>query len=851
MGYLQGLVTTGPLGDALNLSNATKFPWNRLTHVMDSFGVPVSGGGLDMSGARGSTLVLNAHANSTRAILSLGGANGSNQDYRAAWKSATNATNLAAFVTAITSQVDTLGYDGVDVDWEFPNEYAGESIETTQFTNLMSALYTAMQARTSVCGGCVFEGQKKQLTFFLSTGSNICGINWATIASNVDYAMYGGYDMNVAPGWNAPMSASGLFTDCEGHAYPLCLTSTVNHFTAGSYAGHTFPINKLILGMPLYDKQGGDTPVLNVLNSGTFIDFNYQTDEARYTYAATTHYVNNKEAFCRKMSWALSQKGMPGIGLWEVAHAYPQDNALAAPIWNVIEGVDVCVNISTPTPGPTPVPIPSGVIEIGTPPTGSLLAYYNLWGGQWATSADTTNGSSVAVTTTGSLNGASFYNIPGPYSIKVTGNKAATGWGYSATMYFKTPSTTQVNLDATPYNQLSFWFKSSVAGTFRVGVVRQTTITSNYNHFETTFVAPDSGWNYITVNLYDMVQTYGPYTTKQFNDSLGFFWGSNTITGPVVWEIDDVEVRYMPPTPTPTRTFTNTVTATRTVTTTITPTPSRTATPSLSPSFSPSPISSPTASPSASGTRSPTLSVTTSRTPTPSFSPSPTRSVSPTLTHTVPAGSTATATPSATPSFSVTRSSTTTGTPSVTRTSTSVFTKTVTPSYTASVSRSTTPSITVTLTASPSLTSAPPGSTLTSTPTSTLTWTATAIPVFSASPSPGGTLLGGNGELKVEMAFAAPNPVDLSGGLPLQFAVLLGGTADSVDISLYTVSMIKIKTMPLTAAGAGWTTGWRSGFVSASNFSDLGSGTYYYTVCAKRAGGDVSKPARGRLVLLR
>ena len=48
-----------------------------------------------------------------------------------------------------------------------------------------------------------------------------------------------------------------------------------------------------------------------------------------------------------------------------------------------------------------------------------------------------------------------------------------------------------------------------------------------------------------------------------------------------------------------------------------------------------------------------------------------------------------------------------------------------------------------------------------------------------------------------------------------------------------------------------WLAGWQSGSVSATEFVELGAGTYYYLVRAKRGEGLISNPARGRIVLLR
>ena len=51
--------------------------WDALTHVIDSFAIPGSGGTLNSTDLRKSTLINTAHLNNTRAMFSVGGQTGS------------------------------------------------------------------------------------------------------------------------------------------------------------------------------------------------------------------------------------------------------------------------------------------------------------------------------------------------------------------------------------------------------------------------------------------------------------------------------------------------------------------------------------------------------------------------------------------------------------------------------------------------------------------------------------------------------------------------------------------------------------------------------------------------------
>jgi chitinase len=72
-----------------------------------------------------------AHAHGVKALLMLGGAGAGGNIATAA-----NATNRAAFVTHLTSALATLGYDGIDLDWE-------DSVNLDDLVSLAQALRAA------------------------------------------------------------------------------------------------------------------------------------------------------------------------------------------------------------------------------------------------------------------------------------------------------------------------------------------------------------------------------------------------------------------------------------------------------------------------------------------------------------------------------------------------------------------------------------------------------------------------------------------------------------------------------------------------------------------------------------
>jgi chitinase len=90
--------------------------WSGLTHIAMAFYTPDASGALTLMGGNpqlATSLVTAAHQHGVKAIASLGGA-----DSASAFQSATNAGTLATFVNSLVTLMQTVGYDGLDVDWE-------------------------------------------------------------------------------------------------------------------------------------------------------------------------------------------------------------------------------------------------------------------------------------------------------------------------------------------------------------------------------------------------------------------------------------------------------------------------------------------------------------------------------------------------------------------------------------------------------------------------------------------------------------------------------------------------------------------------------------------------------------
>lgn len=554
VGYLPDYEYTGPIGSegAIDLTNNTAFPWDKITQLHVGFMIPNGSGGLVE--VPGSTQRVNTalygHQNSTRVILTIGGATDgtSNASLRSKWEANTaSGAMINTFVANIISQLTTNNYDGVDIDWEFPT-----SADQTQFMNFMAALSAAVHGQTSSCGGCVFEGKPKQLSFFISTGYDICGVNWGSIASDVDYGIYGGYDFNPT-GFNGPLSDNTVptYTDCRGVSGRYsCVTDTVETLTNGLHAGYYFPKSKLILACPLYSQQpqsSNGTAILPILRYGTHIKYQSPQEEDEWSYNGLDHWVETSQSYCQKVNYAIGS-GMAGIGVWDIGLAYPASDPEVAPIWQVIGGLASCDNsIPTPTPGPPPN-LPAPYIIDTFEKTASEPT--NLWGGKWSANNGYCSGSCSPAST------ASTPAFPSP-------GAPGSPWGTNACLtetlnfnssnmqpYLSTTLAPSGNKDLTPYNRLDFFFKGT-PGLYQVNI--STTQTAACGDYGMLFNVTNSGWNHYQFYFIDFSQPTWASCHPNFLQALKAatlinFMAANT--GSYTFSLDDVEVYTDSVTPT-------------------------------------------------------------------------------------------------------------------------------------------------------------------------------------------------------------------------------------------------------------------------------------------------------------
>lgn len=150
----------------------------------------------------------------------------------------------ANFVQKSIQFAKQYGFDGIDIDWEYPGfaEHSGRPEDTQNFTLLLSELYSAAKA----------QNPPLLVTFAAPAGYNhYQRLELEKIHQYLDWVNLMTYD------FHGPWGGSGdPVTNHNAPLYPpkegdpkLCAEAAVGH-----YISHGFPPEKIVLGMPLYGR---------------------------------------------------------------------------------------------------------------------------------------------------------------------------------------------------------------------------------------------------------------------------------------------------------------------------------------------------------------------------------------------------------------------------------------------------------------------------------------------------------------------------------------------------------------------------------------------------------------------
>ena len=208
--------------------------WSALTHVAEAFVLPEADGGLsNVASFADDALVAAAHAHGVKVVASVGGARG--DFYRSVVAAGPRGRTVAALATLCKDH----GYDGIDIDWEFP-----DSSTIAAWESLLDDLRTALDA---IGPGLTLSSTIAPTppSSDLPTVAALSKLDWVEVMA---YRYSGPSSDEV--GYLAPLADP---PDAGGEG---SVTDTIRHLVTD----RGIPASKLLLGIPFYGLEFEDGP---------------------------------------------------------------------------------------------------------------------------------------------------------------------------------------------------------------------------------------------------------------------------------------------------------------------------------------------------------------------------------------------------------------------------------------------------------------------------------------------------------------------------------------------------------------------------------------------------------------
>src|SRR5581483_8061446 len=375
--------------------SASMVPYGNLTHINYAFvtpnsdgtlngifGSPYTGGSLSTDCAN---LVSGAHGAGGKVLVSVGGAGVAASTFSTL---AANAAAVSTFVNNVYGMAVSNGFDGVDVDWEYPQSAS----DKTNFSGLMQALRTKFNNSPAPAPTWQISAALSPDVYYAQF------LDLPTLAGSMDFFNLMIYDYH------------GSWTSHSGHNAALYQASGDLAFShtgddgadaVSYYTSHGAPASKINYGLAFYG-YGFNTPdIFRSCPSGACttatIPYNQiaplvGTTWARYwDNSAMSPYLlpmngsvsmisyDDAPSILAKANYALNNAGVGGVFMWALNQDYlgPGNQPLLA---SMDQMASLCGS-PTPTPFPTYTPVPT--------PTPIVLSPWrvNAGGGSYTDSA--------------------------------------------------------------------------------------------------------------------------------------------------------------------------------------------------------------------------------------------------------------------------------------------------------------------------------------------------------------------------------------------------------------------------------------------------------------------------------
>lgn len=258
---------------------------------------------------------------------------------------AASATSRAHFAQSCVQFAAQYGFDGVDIDWEYPVSGGltnGTPADKHNFTLLLQALRAELNTQGQK------DGHKYLLTIAAPAGpTTMANLEIQPISTILDwinlmtYDFHGGWERQT--GLNAPLYAQSG----DPSADPLVRSSFNTNSAVQGYLTAGVPAKKLVIGAPLYGRGWAGVPNVNHglyqsatgPSTGTWeagvLDWHdikqnylpkmtrYWDSEAQVPYlydptSKTFITYDDEESSSKKVDFILS-KGLGGVMVWELS----------------------------------------------------------------------------------------------------------------------------------------------------------------------------------------------------------------------------------------------------------------------------------------------------------------------------------------------------------------------------------------------------------------------------------------------------------------------------------------------------------------------------------------------------
>ncbi|KAJ4348304.1 Chitinase 4 [Didymosphaeria variabile] len=236
------------------------------------------------------------------------------------------------FADSCVQLIKDLGFDGIDIDWEYPRDQD----QGHQLLLLLQAIRSAMDAYASKLEGETGTKPQFVLTIAAPAGAdNYNNIPLGAIAQVLDFINLMAYDYSGS--WDkAAGHQANLFPSTS---VPAC-TPFNSQSVIDAYVSKGVPANKIVLGMPLYGRAFTNTDGIGKSYNGSgpgswengVWDFKalpqpgaqeYSDEEsgASYSYDQNTRTLVSYDTLDmakKKAKW-IKQKGLGGAMWWELS----------------------------------------------------------------------------------------------------------------------------------------------------------------------------------------------------------------------------------------------------------------------------------------------------------------------------------------------------------------------------------------------------------------------------------------------------------------------------------------------------------------------------------------------------